>query len=128
MGATLTIRAQGQPLEVTIASVEEDPDATGGRVLLHRFLVKDARAVGQISLCTPDAARAVTTVFQCPMAAAALRSPAPAARSATCIRWGYRPWEEQPGGPPARCSARAYTWCAPTMAAMAAPSTPATAR
>jgi len=54
MGATLTISAQSTRLEVTIASVEEDPDATGGRVMLHRFLVKNASG-GQRDLCTPDA-------------------------------------------------------------------------
>src|SRR5256885_13133615 len=40
VGATLKISAQGKPLEVTIQSVEEDPYAIGGPVILHRFPVK----------------------------------------------------------------------------------------
>jgi hypothetical protein len=54
VGATLNIAANGKQVEITIKSVEEDPHAVGGRVLLHRLLVKD-EAGRQVDMCAPDA-------------------------------------------------------------------------
>src|SRR5829696_4911131 len=53
-GATLKIRSGGRDIEVTIKSVEEDPRAVGGRVLLHHLVVKDASG-RVVDLCKPDA-------------------------------------------------------------------------
>jgi hypothetical protein len=105
IGATLTIRAHGQPLEVTIASVEEDPYAIGGRVLLHRFLVKNASG-GQRDLCLPDA-QGRHHGFPVPDGRGGFALTCTSGAVGKCIRWGYRPWEEQPGGPPLRALHRA---------------------
>src|SRR5438477_12923607 len=41
VGATFNILSAGEPVEITIKTVEEDRDAVGGRVFLHHFVVKD---------------------------------------------------------------------------------------
>jgi hypothetical protein len=102
IGATLKIGAPGGDLEVTIESVEEDPYATGGRVMLHRFVVKDQR--GQpVEMCTADA-QGRNLGFPIPDGRGGFDLSGAVAK---CIRWGYRPWEEQPGGPPLRALHRA---------------------
>ena len=54
VGATFKLSFGGKDVDVTIAGVENDPHAVGGRVLLHRFVVKDASG-RQTDLCGPDA-------------------------------------------------------------------------
>ena len=99
-GATLKIGVGGSELEVTIETVEEDPDAVGGRILLHRFVVKGER--GQpTDMCKPDAA-GQRLGFPVPDGKGGFDLTCTSGSVGKCIRWGYRPWEEQPGGPPMR--------------------------
>jgi hypothetical protein len=100
VGATLKIGAGGKSLEVTIASVEEDRRATVGRVVLHRFLVRDETGRPK-DLCTPDAERRHHG-FPVPDGRGGFDLTCTSGAVGKCIRWGYRPWEEEPGGPPLR--------------------------
>jgi hypothetical protein len=94
-GATLTLTLSGRPAEVTIASVEEDRDAVGGRVLLYRFLVKSAE------LCAADA-EGRHLGFPLPDGRGGFELTCTSGAVGKCVRWGYRPWEGKPGGPPLR--------------------------
>ena len=91
-GATLQL---GNEIGVTIQSVEEDREAVGGRVWLHHFIVK-----GQ-DLCTPDA-QGRSLGFPVPDDRGGFELTCTSGAVAKCLRWGYRFWEEQPGGPPLR--------------------------
>ena len=85
-------------VEITIRSVEEDPDAVGGRVLLHHFVGKD-EAGRPVDLCAPDA-DGRSLGFPVPDGQGGFELTCTSGAIGKCIRWGYRPWEEQPGGPP----------------------------
>jgi hypothetical protein len=98
VGATLSIAAGSSHVEVTIRNVEEDPYAVGGRVLLHHFVVTDD-AGRQADLCTPDA-EGRGRGFPVPDGRGGFELTCTSGAVGKCIRWGYRPWEEQPGGPP----------------------------
>jgi ADYC domain len=98
VGATLTIAAGGTQVEVTIRSVEEDRYAVGGRVLLHHFVVTDESG-RQTDLCTPDA-EGRSRGFPVPDGRGGFELTCTSGAVGKCIRWGYRPWDEQPGGPP----------------------------
>ena len=97
-GATLGIAVAGTRVEVAIGSVEDDRDAIGGRVLLHRFLVKNGTG-GTDDLCTPDA-QGRSLGFPVPDGRGGFDLTCTSGAVGKCVRWGYRPWEEQPGGPP----------------------------
>jgi ADYC domain len=99
-GATLKIEASGSETEVTIRSVEEDPRAVGGRVLLHHFVVKDDSG-HPVNLCAPDA-QGHSLGFPVPDSSGGFDLTCTSGAVGKCIRWGYRPWEEAPGGPPLR--------------------------
>ena len=98
VGATLNIAAPGTQVEITIRSVEEDPHAVGGRVLLHHFLVRDDTG-RQADMCAPDA-EGHSLGFPVPDGHGGFDLACTSGAVGKCIRWGYRPWEEQPGGPP----------------------------
>ena len=98
VGATLNIAVAERQVEVTIDSVEEDRQAIGGRVLLHRFVVKD-EAGRAVDMCTPDA-DGRSLGFPVPDGHGGFDLTCTSGAVGKCIRWGYRPWEEQPGGPP----------------------------
>jgi ADYC domain len=98
VGATLNIAAAGRRVEVTIRSVEEDRHAVRGRVLLHHFVVKD-EAGRQVDMCAPDA-DGRSLGFPVPDGHGGFDLTCTSGAVGKCIRWGYRPWEEQPGGPP----------------------------
>ena len=53
-GATLRIELDGRAADVTIERVKDDPRAVGGRVLLHRFVVRESGG-RSTELCAPDA-------------------------------------------------------------------------
>jgi hypothetical protein len=98
VGATLRLRAGGEDVEVTIKSVQEDREAGGGRVVLHHFVVKD-RDGGQVDLCDPDA-DGRSLGFPIPNRRGGFDLTCTSGAVGKCVRWGYRPWEERPGGPP----------------------------
>jgi ADYC domain len=105
IGATLKFRAHGQPLDVTIQGVETDRYAVGGRVVLHRFVAKDDSGK-LVDLCTPDAGGR-SLGFPVPDGRGGFDLTCTSGVVGKCIRWGYRYWEEQPGGPPLRALHRA---------------------
>jgi hypothetical protein len=105
IGATLKIRAQGRPIEITIQGVEVDRYAVGGRVVLHRLVAKDDSGKS-VDLCTPDA-EGRNHGFPVPDGRGGFDLTCSSGAVGKCIRWGYRHWEEQPGGPPLRALHRA---------------------
>jgi len=105
VGATLTLRMEGRDMDVTIAAAEEDREANGGRVLLHRFLLVD-EAGNRSDLCTPDAAGR-SLGFPLPDGEGGIQLTCTSGAIGKCVRWGYRFWEERPGGPPLRAMHRA---------------------
>jgi hypothetical protein len=105
IGATLKIRAQGRDIEVTIQSVEADRYAIGGRVVLHRFVAKDESGKS-VDLCAPDA-EGRNHGFPVPDGRGGFDLTCTSGAVGKCIRWGYRHWEEHPGGPPLRALHRA---------------------
>jgi ADYC domain len=107
VGATLKVRFEGRDIEVTIKRVEEDPYSVGGQVFLHHFLVKDDS--GKLSdLCAPDAI-GKSLGFPVPDGRGGFDLTCTSGAVGKCIRWGYRLWEEKPGGPPMRALHQACT-------------------
>jgi hypothetical protein len=100
VGATLTIKAEGRDTNVTIKAVEEDRRANGGRVLLHRFVVRGSSGQA-VELCAPDA-DGRSLGFPVADGRGSYELTCTSGAIGKCVRWGYRPWEEQPGGPPLR--------------------------
>ena len=100
VGATLKLGEEGKHLDVTIASVEQDSHATGGSVWLHRFLVHDETGQPR-DLCTPDAEHHHYG-FPVPNGHGGFDLTCTSGAVGKCIRWGYRAWDEQAGGPPLR--------------------------
>jgi hypothetical protein len=98
VGATLRIGIKGREFEVTIRSVEDDPHAVGGRVVLHHFVVND-RSGRPVDLCAPDAA-GQSRGFPVPDGRGGFELTCTSGAIGKCIRWGYRAWEERAGGPP----------------------------
>ena len=105
IGATLKIRAQERTVEITIQGVEVDSHAIGGRVVLHRFVAKN-NSGKTVDLCTPDA-EGRNHGFPVPDGRGGFDLTCTSGAIGKCIRWGYRYWEEQPGGPPLRALHRA---------------------
>jgi hypothetical protein len=96
VGATIKFAAASGQIEVRFQSVEEDRDATGGRVFLHRFTVSEKGGTPR-DLCAPDAGG---LGFPVPDGRGGFELTCTSGAVGKCIRWGYRPWEERPGGPP----------------------------
>ncbi|MFO1217567.1 MAG: ADYC domain-containing protein [Burkholderiaceae bacterium] len=100
VGATLTVEAGGRPIEILIESVEDDDEAVGGRVVLHQLRVRNDG--GQWApLCKPDA-KGRNLGFPLPDGRGGFDLTCTGGAAGKCVRWGYRPWEEHPGGPPLR--------------------------
>jgi hypothetical protein len=99
-GATLGITTGANQIEVTIRSVEDDRDAIGGRVVLHHFVVKDESG-RSMDMCAPDP-DGRSLGFPVPDGRGGFDLTCTSGVVGKCIRWGYRPWEEKPGGPPLR--------------------------
>ncbi len=105
VGATLTIKADGRDTDIMIEAVEEDRHANGGRVVLHRFVIKDAG--GKLTdLCASDA-DGRRLGFPVADGRGGFELTCTSGAIGKCVRWGYRPWEERPGGPPLRALHRA---------------------
>jgi hypothetical protein len=98
VGATLNVDVGGRPIAITIKSVEDDRHAVGGRVVLHHFVVTDESGK-QADMCAPDA-EGRSLGFPVPDGHGGFDLTCTSGAVGKCIRWGYRPWEEQVGGPP----------------------------
>ena len=85
--------------------MKENPDAIGGRVFLHDFVVKEASGKSS-DLCAPDA-QGESLGFPVPEDSGGFEITCTSGAIGKCVRWGYRFWEEQPGGPPLRALHRA---------------------
>jgi hypothetical protein len=110
VGHTLRIGIKGRDFDVTIRSVEDDPHAVGGRVVLHHFVVKD-RSGKPVDLCAPDA-EGRSRGFPLSDGRGGFELTCTSGAIGKCIRWGYRFWEEQAGGPPLRALHRACVYMA----------------
>lgn len=98
-GATFKIASAGREIEATITSVEDDPHAVGGRVLLHHFFVKNSGLM--VNLCEPDSTGR-SLGFPVPDGHDGFDLTCTSGAIGKCIRWGYRLWEEVPDGPSLR--------------------------
>ena len=105
VGATLKLRAQERAVEITIQGVETGPPRRRRTVVLHRFVAKDDSGKS-VDLCTPDA-EGRNHGFPVPDGRGGFDLTCTSGAIGKCIRWGYRYWEEQPGGPPLRALHRA---------------------
>jgi ADYC domain len=65
---------------------------------LHHFLVKDETG-RPLDMCAPDA-EGRSLGFPVPDGHGGFELTCTSGAVGKCIHWGYRPWEEQPGGPP----------------------------
>jgi hypothetical protein len=100
VGATLMMDAGGEQTAVTLESVEEDSSSTGGDVFLHHFVIKDDSGNPK-EFCSPDA-QGRSLGFPVPDGNGGFELTCTSGAIGKCIRWGYRLWEEKPGGPPLR--------------------------
>ena len=107
VGATLDIASGGRKVAVSIQSVEDDPHAIGGHVMLHHFVVT-GDAGQRADLCAPDA-QGKSLGFPVPDGRGGFDLACTSGAIGKCIRWGYRPWEEQADGPPLRALHQACT-------------------
>jgi hypothetical protein len=101
VGETLEIGG----VRIELESVETDPRAVGGRVWLHHFRVVQPDG-GTAEYCEPgpDGRR---LGFPLPDGLGGFELTCTSQAEGKCVRWGYRPWEEKPGGPPLRALHRA---------------------
>ncbi|MEQ1508343.1 MAG: ADYC domain-containing protein [Myxococcota bacterium] len=96
LGATLHMDG----LDVRIADVHDDATAKGGRVVLHHLVIDGpGGAITELCNADPDGNHLGFPV-QDDHGSYALTCTSGAIGK--CVRWGYRPWDEQPGGPPLR--------------------------
>ena len=107
VGATLKIGGAGGVTNLTIQSVEEDRDAKGGQVMLHHFVVQSEGGAAA-DLCAADATGR-SLGFPIPDGRGGFDLICTSGAVGKCIRWGYRPWEERPGGPSLRALHQACT-------------------
>lgn len=98
VGATLKLEAGGRPVEIVIESVEVDRHAVGGQVVLHALLVKEEGG-RSVPLCRPDA-EGRNLGFPVSDGRGGFDLTCTSGAVGKCIRWGYRPWDERPGGAP----------------------------
>ena len=68
--------------------------------MLHHFVVKDASG-RPVNLCAPDA-EGRSLGFPVPDEHGGFDLTCTSGAVGKCIRWGYRPFDEKPGGPPMR--------------------------
>lgn len=94
VGRTLIL--EGHP--VRIGSVAEDPGARGGPVWLYGLQVADG-AGGWRDLCLPDG-EGRSAGFPVEDGRGGFELTCTSGAVGKCVRWGYRRWEEVPGGPP----------------------------
>jgi hypothetical protein len=106
-GATIKVRSSGHVMDLTIQSVEDDPHAKGGRVVLYHIVAIQADGKAT-DLCNADPA-GHRLGFPVPDAKGGFELTCTSGVIAKCIRWGYRFWEERPGGPPLRALHQACT-------------------
>lgn len=107
VGATLMIGTGADQLAIRIESVEEDPYSIGGDVYLHRVVATDASGESW-NYCEPDA-EGRNAGFPVPDGHGGFELTCTSGAVGKCIRWGYRPWEEGPGGSPLRAMHAACT-------------------
>lgn len=100
VGATLALEAGGRQIEILIEGVEDDDEAAGGRVVLHQLRIKN-EGMQWVPLCKPDA-KGRNLGFPLPDGRGGFDLTCTSGAVGKCVRLGYRPWEEHPGGPPLR--------------------------
>ena len=100
VGATIKVRSGTTVINLMIQSVEDDSGARGGKVVLHHFVVQGENGA-TAEFCTPDATGR-RRGFPVSDGQGGFDLNCISGVVAKCIRWGYRFWEEQPGGPPLR--------------------------
>ncbi len=104
-GAVLTIAFDGKPVRARIASVEPDPMARSGEVLLYDLEIIEADG-SERPLCAPDpdgrrvgfpiAGRTDETGALAPVAG--FEFVCTSGAQGKCVRFGYAPWKQGPDG------------------------------
>jgi hypothetical protein len=97
VGATIRLRVAGRPFEITIESAQEDRKSVG-YVLLHHFVARNNGGPPS-DLCSPDA-EGRSLGFPVPSGNGNFDITCTSGAVGKCVRFGYRPWEEVPDGPP----------------------------
>ncbi|MET0429208.1 MAG: ADYC domain-containing protein, partial [Microvirga sp.] len=97
VGATLQLEIAGRASEILIRDVRDDRESVG-RVVLHHFLIRAADGP-RTEVCAPDA-KGESLGFPVPDGRGGFEITCTGGAVAKCIRFGYRPWDEVPGGPP----------------------------
>jgi hypothetical protein len=100
VGATLHVDVDGKLLNVTLAAAQKDDSARGGALFLYEFVTRDD-AGNETALCTPDA-NGKSLGFPVSDGRGGFELACTSGAVGKCVRWGYRPWEERPKGPPFR--------------------------
>lgn len=100
VGATLHIRVDGKVLDLRIAAVEKDGEVHSGGLFLYRFVTTN-EAGEEIELCSPDA-KGRSLGFPVSDGRGGFELACTGSAIDKCLRWGYRPWDETPKGPPLR--------------------------
>jgi hypothetical protein len=97
VGSTIRVSIGGDAVDITITAVEKDEAAA---LFLYRFVTKDAHG-NLAALCKPDAA-GKTLGFPVSDGRGGFELACTGSAVGKCVRWGYRPWDEVPKGPPLR--------------------------
>lgn len=100
VGATLHVKVGDEAMDLRIDAIEKDGAALGGALFLYQFMTRNA-AGGEVPLCMPDANRK-TVGFPVSDGSGGFEITCTSGAIGKCLRWGYRPWDETPTGPPLR--------------------------
>ncbi|MBV8189354.1 MAG: hypothetical protein JOY64_25610 [Alphaproteobacteria bacterium] len=95
VGAVLDVRFEGRPAKVRIAQIELDPGDKSGTVWLHTLEQRQADG-SWANLCTPGPDKRQQGFPL--MVDGSLELTCSSGALGKCVRFGYRPWADGPGG------------------------------
>jgi hypothetical protein len=98
VGSTVRMDIGSSVALVTIRRVQDDKRAINGRVVLHQLTFAGGKGE---NVCDPDP-DGRSLAFPVPDGRGGYELTCTSGAVGKCVRWGYRAWEERPGGPPMR--------------------------